>query len=237
MARAVQTPASPPGCALVTGSARRLGREIAQYLVEEGWRVVVHATGATPAARAAGELGAVAGLGADLRDLDTCRELVDEAVESLGGTLDLLVNSAATFVRADVRSTTPDQWADAMRVNARAPFFLSQYAAPHLARSERALIANIGDRAAHEHWTSHPVHCASKAALESLTLSAAKAYASDGIRVVGICPGPVLLPDDANPELASRLRQRGPLGTPHDVTSTLAELLADATRTGEIVVV
>ena len=220
--------------ALVTGSARRLGRHLAERLIGLGWLVVIHATEDARAEAAAAELGAAGHVGGDLRDLAACDALVDAAVAQLGGELDLLVNNAGSFVLATPQQTTPQDWAEAFDVNARAPLFLAMRAAPTLA-ARRGLIVNISDHAAHEHWGTRAVHSASKAALESLTLSCAKALAPD-VRVNGICPGPVLPPDDADAELLAQLERRGGIGTPEQVSDVLLQLIASPARTGEIVV-
>src|SRR4051812_10414286 len=107
--------------ALVTGGARRVGRHLAASLVAAGWNVVVHATDGERAQVAADELGAVGGVGGDLRDPDAPAAIIAAAAQLLGpDTLDLLVNNAGTFVSADIEHTTLEQWHQAFDVNARA---------------------------------------------------------------------------------------------------------------------
>lgn len=220
--------------ALVTGGARRLGRTIAEALVADGWVVVVHARDVNRAAAAARDIGALGGVGGDLRDHESYQRIVDDASTMLGDTaLDLLVNNAGSFVQAEVESTSLDQWNEAFDVNARAPFFLLQCALPVLER-RRGMVVNISDHAATEHWASHAAHSAGKAALESLTISAAKALLRR-VRVNAISPGAVLLPDDADPDLAARLAARDGLGSPDQVVTALRELITQPERTGEVV--
>ena len=219
--------------ALVTGSARRVGRAIAASLIDRGWRVVIHATDAARAQLAAAELGAVGGAGGDLREPAAIERLAYSALELTGGELDLLVNNAASFVQETPLGVTLDGWRDAMDVNARAPLLLTQALAPALRAGSGGMILNISDRAAHEHWLQHSAHSASKAALNSLTMTLARELHPQ-VRVNAVAPGTILPPDDASVDFLERKERAGDLGTPSDVTDILFELLANPARTGEI---
>lgn len=225
----------PNRTALVTGSARRLGRHIALRLVERGWQVVVHSRSEADAQLAATEIGAMGYVVGDLRDLDTLKGLVGSAVQILNGRLDLLVNNSGSFVRTRPSSTTLQDWNAAFDVNARAPLFLSQAALPYL-KASKGSICNIVDRAATEHWLEFAAHSAAKAALSSLTITCAKELQELGVRVNGISPNTVLPPDSMSVEkLAAMASVPGQLGAPDDVTDALFSLIDDVTRTGEIV--
>ena len=232
------TAAPPRPTALVTGSARRVGRVIAEALVASGYDVVVHARDADAAARAAGELGAFTSFGADLADADQVARLASEVAAAVGSRgLDLLVNAAASFERverwgdADVAG-----WARAMDVNARAPYLLTAALLPAL-RLTRGAVVNVSDIAAHEHWPTYPVHAASKAALESLTRSGARACAkaADGVRMHAIAPGSILPPDDWSAERTAQEDAAGRLSTPAPLVALIIELAADRSRNGEVI--
>jgi len=128
-------------------------------------RVAVHynatADGAKETVRliesAGGDARAFAG---DLTDATMPDSLVASVVEAFGG-LDVLVNSAAVMVRTPFGEVTPKQWDDMMALNIRAPFFLSQAAAPHL-RAANGVIVNIADLAAYENWPAYVPHGISK---------------------------------------------------------------------------
>src|SRR5260370_6963263 len=134
--------------ALVTGSAKRLGRAVALRLAEEGADVVVHyrssAAEAQSAAAAIEKLGrrGVA-IAADLSKAAECRRLIDESAKHFGR-LDILVNSAANFLPASIVSTTEEVWDASLDTNLRAPFFCAQAAAPFLRRT-RGTIINFAD--------------------------------------------------------------------------------------------
>jgi pteridine reductase len=121
-----------------------------------------------------------------------------------------------------------------MAVNARAPYLLTVALLPML-RAARGLVVNVSDHAAHEHWPAYPIHSASKAALESLTLSGAKALAPDGVRMVAVSPGTILPPDDWDDGQRAAHAATHEIGTPAALVSAILELVKDSTRSGEIV--
>jgi pteridine reductase len=228
--------------ALVTGAGRRVGRALAVALGEQGMRVAVHygssAAGAEETARrieAAG--GTAAAIGADLTRPGAPEQLIGE-VSSRFGALDVLVNSAAIMQRTPVGSVTVTDWDAMFALNLRAPFFLSQAAAPHLARAHGAIV-NIADLAAFETWPGYIPHSITKAGIVQMTRALAHVLAPD-VRVNAIAPGAVLLPDEWGEGDADRLRQSTPLrrlGSPADVVSAMLFLLAAEYVTGDVVIV
>jgi pteridine reductase len=228
--------------ALVTGAGRRVGRAIATALGKRGMHVAVHygrsADGAREtAAEIEREGGQAVCLPADLTDPDAPRTLVDAALGALGQ-LDVLVNSAAVMVRTPVGDVTPAQWDAMFAINLRAPFFLSQAAAPHLARRQGAII-NLADLAAFETWPAYVPHGISKAGIVQMTRALARVLAPD-VRVNAIAPGTVLLPENWPPEAADRLAASTPLrrlGSPDDVTRAALFLLESDYITGETIIV
>lgn len=223
-----------PRTAIVTGSARRVGRAIAERLVAEGWRVLIHARSSSRAREACEALGAAGWVGADLERAEAAAQIGAAARTALGTRLDLLVNSASSFERvARWGDAGVDGWRRSMAVNARAPYLLTSALLPEL-EAARGLVVNISDRAAVEHWPTFPIHAASKAALDSLTLSAARALGRNGIRVMGVMPGTILAPDDWSPERIEQERSAGLLGTPEQLARTILKLADDPSRTGEI---
>lgn len=228
--------------ALVTGAGRRLGRAIALALGARGMRVAVHhnasAAGADQTAaaiRAAG--GDAQVLGADLTEARSCEGLVDETVAAFGG-LDVLVNSAAVMVRTPIGEVTGEQWDAMFSLNLRAPFFISQRAAPHLTRA-RGAIVNIADLAAFETWPAYVPHGITKAGVVQMTRALARALAP-AVRVNAVAPGAVLLPDNWDDSSAHRLEATTPLGrlgSPEDVVQAVLYLLDAQYVTGETIVV
>jgi NAD(P)-dependent dehydrogenase (short-subunit alcohol dehydrogenase family) len=112
--------------ALVTGSSRGIGREIARELASRGARVAVHYRADREAARetlASLAGGAHAVFGADVADADAARDLVQNVVDEMGG-IDILVNNAAIFEAATWDDLDFDLWQRVMAVNLNGPMLM-----------------------------------------------------------------------------------------------------------------
>ena len=226
--------------ALVTGAGRRVGRAIALALGARGMHVVVHfngsRTGADETARLITDAGGKAIVEqADLTQVEAANELVDRAI-AWRGALSALVNSAAIMLRTPVGETTAPDWDTMFALNVRAPYFLSQRAAPALAASQGAIV-NIADLAAFESWPAYVPHGMTKAAVVQMTHAMARALAP-GVRVNAVAPGVVLLPEGWSEEEAEHLRSTTPLrrlGSPEDVAQVVLFLLEAQYVTGEVI--
>jgi pteridine reductase len=171
----------------------------------------------------------------DLTQPDGPDALVERVLAEYGA-LDALVNSAAIMLRTPVGEVTLGEWDTMFAINTRAPFFLSQKAAPALARA-RGSIVNIADLAAFETWPAYVPHGITKAAVVQMTRALAHALAPD-VRVNAVAPGVVMLPEDWNPEDGERLRQTTPLarlGSAEDVAQAVVYLLEAQYVTGEVI--
>ena len=228
--------------ALVTGGGRRVGRALAEALAERGAAVAVHhnasSTGADEVVQGIEARGGTAcALGADLTRPDAPRQLVDAVAKRLGG-LDVLVNSAAVMVRTPFGEIEPDAWDSMFALNLRAPFFLSQAAAPLLRRANGCIV-NIADLAAFETWPGYVPHGITKGGVVQMTRALARVLAPE-VRVNAIAPGTVLLPDDWSPADAARLDETTPLkrqGSPADVARAMLYLIEADYVTGETIIV
>ena len=221
--------------ALVTGSARRIGAAIARRLHAAGFDLALHYRDSAGEAQAlASELesaraGSVVLLQADLAQFDRLPELVAKAVGRFGR-LDALVNNASAFYPTPFGTTTPAQWDELFAINARAPFFLAQAAAPHLASANGAIV-NIADIYAERPLRGHAVYAMGKAALLHMTRALALELAPQ-VRVNAVSPGAILWPENGkDPEAQSALLARTPLGrigTPGEIAEAVRWLLQDA---------
>ncbi|MGC1493310.1 MAG: SDR family oxidoreductase [Candidatus Acidiferrum sp.] len=226
--------------ALVTGSAKRLGRAVALCLAQEGADLVVHYGSSQAEAQetvaAIEKLGrrAVA-LAADLAKVDEIRQLVDQAGKHFGR-LDILVNSAANFLPSSVISTTEKVWDAALDANLRAQFFCAQAAAPLLART-KGVIINFADTGGIVGWPGYIAHSVSKAGVVMLTKVLAKAMAPD-VRVNAIAPGTITM--DGDPlEWQEDFIKLAPLrrtGKPEDVADAVLYLIKAEFVTGQVLV-
>jgi NAD(P)-dependent dehydrogenase (short-subunit alcohol dehydrogenase family) len=235
---------SLPTVALVTGAARRLGREIALTLARQGWDIAVHCRASLDEAqatvadiRALGRRACV--LQADLSDEAACRTLVPQAVQVLGQ-LDAVVNSASTFEYDSAASFTYAQLERHMRANTAPAIVLAQLLAEHLAsRDARGAVINMLDQ---KLWNPNPdflSYTLSKAALESATTLLALSLAPR-VRVVGVAPGLTLTSEWLQGSDFEKAHQLSPLGrssTPEDVAASVAFALTNQSITGTTLLV
>lgn len=228
--------------ALVTGAGRRVGRALAVALGRKGMHVAVHYNSSVEGARetvaAIEEAGGKASLHrADLSSPRGPGELVDDVAAALG-TLAVVVNSAAVMERTPFGGVTAQAWDAMFALNLRAPFLISQAAAP-LMRGAGGAIVNIADLAAFESWPGYVPHSISKAGIVKMTSALARVLAPE-IRVNAIAPGAVLLPEDWTDESADRIVSTTPLkrlGSPDDVVKAMLYILESDYVTGETLIV
>jgi len=210
--------------ALVTGAARRVGAAIATALHVAGANVVIHYRTSRSEAEAlvAGfnrtRAQSSVALSADLLDVAKLPQLVTGAVSAFGA-LDILVNNASSFYPTPIGEVTPAHWDDLVGSNLKAPFFLSQAAAPELRKSQ-GLILNVVDIHGMRPLPGHALYSAAKAGLIMLTRALARELGPE-IRVNGIAPGPVMWPegdvDEALKEEIIRKTALKRIGSPQDV--------------------
>ncbi|MDX2204941.1 MAG: SDR family oxidoreductase [Hyphomicrobiaceae bacterium] len=181
---------------LITGAASGIGAATARRFLAEGWNVAVNhvdegqRTAAEEICAGAGApgQGAVAIKGDVTKDED-CRALVAATVERFGR-LDGLVNAAGISKMvplADLEGLSPEDFQRIYAVNAIGPFLMSRAAAAALKASGDGAIVNISSRAALTGTGSSIAYAASKAALNTLTLSLARQLAPE-VRVNAVCP-------------------------------------------------
>jgi pteridine reductase len=223
---------------LVTGGARRVGAAIVRACAARGDAVVIHAAHSVAAAellagalRTAGTPAAV--VTADLRQPTAPATLIAQAHAAFGR-LDVVVNSAANFVRAPLLSITPAEWDASFALNVRAPFFLAQAAAGCM--TPGGVIVNIADHLAFETMPAMVAHGAAKAALVHVTRTLARALAPD-IRVNAIAPGLVAAPEDWDDAQRVRFLRQVPLqreGRVEDVADAVCWLVDAPYVTGVV---
>jgi len=179
----------------VTGASRGIGRAIAHAFASNGDRVAIHyRESAGPAAQA---LESLPGSGhtlvqADIADPDAVRRAVDQACKTLGG-LDILVNNAGVFTPHPIREVSYEEWQQAWQatlgVNLIGAANATWCAVQHMIAGGGGRIINVSSRGAFRGEPGQPAYGASKAGLNALGQSLARALAPHGIAVATVAPG------------------------------------------------
>jgi NAD(P)-dependent dehydrogenase (short-subunit alcohol dehydrogenase family) len=219
--------------ALVTGAGKRIGREIAAALVDDGWRVIAHVHHPEDDVPA-GAIRVVA----DLED-PGCAETIFAAAEGLPP-LRLLVNNAARFAWDAFGEFDSGEFAAHMAVNVRAPAILIDRFATTQDQGEDSLVVNLLDSKVAAPNPDYLSYSLSKQALVALTELAARALAGRGIRVNGIAPALILRSPGQSQENFERMHANNPLRRgvgPKDVIDAIRYLIIARCVTGEVLVI
>lgn len=177
--------------ALVTGASRGIGKAIALQLAEDGFDLALVGRDTAALEQVCSEVHVrTLPITADIAEISACEEIVRKTVEHFGG-LDLLVNCAGLSHKGSFTTVTPEQWDRIFAVNARAPFFISQYALPYLKQSTKPMVINIASVVGFKGYIDQSVYSSSKHALTGFTKVFAKEVQPFGIRVHLISPGGV----------------------------------------------
>ncbi|WP_096667299.1 SDR family oxidoreductase [Polaromonas sp. AET17H-212] len=246
-------PASPAPVVLVTGAARRLGREIALALAAGGWRVAVHYRGSKEdATKTVADCVALAVdselFYADLEDETAVRGLLPQVIQHFGQ-VDAVVNNASTFEHDSATSFGFASLEKHLRSNTGAAIMLAQALHAHvLARQASAAVTGPTGRFAvvnlldQKLWNPNPdffSYTLSKAALEAANTMLAMALAPQ-VRVVGVAPGLTLTSHLLSDEKFQALHKLSPLGrssSAADVAATVRFALENASITGTTLLV
>lgn len=229
---------------LITGAAHRVGAAMARMLHANGMNVVIHYRRSMDAAGALQqELNAVRAdsaqiASADLDDMNDIEPLVKTAT-SFWNRLDVLINNASTFYPTPMGEVKLSQWDELFSSNLKAPFFLTQSAAPYL-RDGLGVVINIVDIHADRPLKNHPVYCMAKAGLVMMTKALAREYGEE-IRVNAVAPGAILWPEGIDEQTMQDIVSRTALkrkGEPDDIARAVLYLIRDASyTTGQVLAV
>lgn len=192
--------------AIVTGSARNIGRAIAHALTDHGASVVIH--GQRDAAAAESVRAEIADKGrnaivhlGDLTREQACRSLVDAAVNEFGR-LDILVCNAAIRRQKPFLETSFEEWREVLSVDLDSVFLMTRAAAPHIVAAGGGSMVCIGGSPSHMGAAGRSHVCAAKMGVVGLARVLASELGEHGINVNVVAPGHV---DTARGESAGQM--------------------------------
>jgi NAD(P)-dependent dehydrogenase (short-subunit alcohol dehydrogenase family) len=183
--------------AVVTGGSKGIGLAVVKTLLEHGARVVATSRNAT---KELDELGGdLRHVPADLMDPRAPAEVVDRAVETFGG-LDVLVNNAGgpppgtKLPRFGFLGLTDDDWREMLEFNLLSAVRACRAALPLLVERDAGAIVNVSSVHGRQPSAVNVDYGAAKAAMINLTKALSEEFGPQGVRVNGVCPGPVRTP-------------------------------------------
>ncbi len=221
--------------AVVTGSARGIGKAIAQKLVSFGASVVISDINADAAKAAAAEITAGGGkaiaVAGDISKADQAEALVEACVKEYGK-IDILVNNAGITKDTLLLRMKPEQWDAVIAVNLTGTFYCAQAAFKQMFKQKSGAIVNISSIAGENGNVGQANYSASKAGVIGLTKTIALEGSSRGIRCNAIAPGFVktdmtdAIPEKIRLEIAGMI-PLGRAGLPEDIANGVAFLVSD----------
>ncbi len=229
------------GSVLVTGGAKRIGREICLRLSEEGFSIAIHYRNSEQEAdQLVREIesggGKATSLQCDLNDSDSVKGLIHKATESLG-TVVGVVNNASLFSFDRIENLSEELWTEHMKVNAFAPLVLigelSKYA------KEPSWVVNVLDFKVESPNADYLSYTGSRFAMYGLT-SALAIDLAPRIRVNSVAPGHVLTSDVLDADSLEAIQSQSPLGfgpSSHDVSESVVFLVNSPSITGQTIFV
>ena len=227
--------------ALITGAARRVGREFALHLAQKGYNIAIHYSTSTEEARECQELVEKKGVRAILvqaeLDDDAQMKKIIPAVNDKMGEISVLINNASVYHTQNFMDTSHEQFRNDLAVNFSAPFFLTQDFARQVNTEDgNAVVINLIDAGHNNLAQEYFLYHLSKQALYHFTLLAARSLAPK-IRVNAIAPGPVLPPPGKDMEYLANVAKNSPIGVvspPSSLARGLDYLLSSPTVTGQV---
>ena len=223
---------------LVTGGAKRIGRDIALRLHREGARILLHYNTSEAEARRTGDECRAEGLLS--ANLESVPEIVQmfRSINEEYGPLYGLVNNAARFTRFHPFDVTEADWDFIHSVNLKATFFCCQQGAMLMRQNGGGRIVNISSLGGIRPWAEHAHYCASKAGVIHMTRALAKAFAPD-ITVNSVAPGVIPYgPTDERVAAMIRSTPAGRAGTGEEIAEAVVYFLkASNFITGQLLAV
>ncbi|MDC0905765.1 pteridine reductase [Gammaproteobacteria bacterium] len=186
---------------LITGAAKRIGKEMALSFFNKGWDIVIHYNSSKDEAEGlADQMNSERNNSAMLvqANLDNTNEVENlvKKILSKNRSIDALINNASTFYPTPIGTFSEENWNALMGSNLKAPLFLIQSFHKELEKN-KGFIINVTDINVDRALVNHSIYLAAKSGLQTLTKSLAKELAPN-IRVNAIAPGAILEPPNTD---------------------------------------
>ncbi len=230
--------------ALVTGAGRRLGRQIALALANNGFDVVVNYSHSRKEALSVVKNIQTLGqrsiaIQADISKRTRVNAMVTKVIASFGR-IDVLVNNAAVFATGSLESTTEELWDKSLDINLKGAFLCAQAVSKYMIKQKEGRIINIASIGGIQAWKEHLPYNVSKAGVIMLTRVLAKNLAPH-ITVNAIAPGTIIMEGEEDATIShvsTKIVPLGRYGNPDDITSTVLFLVKHASYiTGQVIAV
>lgn len=226
---------------LVTGAAKRVGREIALALAAKGAHIAVHYNSSGAAAETTAAEIRMKGVNAitvkaELTSPSEIEAMVKEVAAKFGR-LDGLVNNAAVFFRTPFETISESDWDRHLDANLKGSFFCALHAGRTMMKQpDGGVIISIADWAGERPYAGYIPYCISKAGVIAMTKGLAKTLAPK-VRVNAILPGPILVPTDLPEDEANEIMEKTPMkrhGSPADLARAAVYLFEADFVTGAL---
>lgn len=220
---------------VITGGSSGIGKAIAVKFIESGAEVIIASHNEAQGDKACKDMpGNCTFVKTDVRKESDVKNFFEEIAKKYGK-LDILVNSAGIYSpnQADITSLSFEEFNDTMETNFNGVFLTTKFGLPHLLKTKGKII-NIASSLGLVPEKESTIYCASKAAVIMFTKTTALQYASQGVRINSVCPGPIDTPmlNNAFPdkkELDEYLKANPMMraGTPEEVANLVLFLVSE----------